>query len=273
MYGVHINSDPNNILDEIDFVKKIGGNMVQLFVDPLYKNQQIYTEFKNKLQKNNMKCVVHASYTINLASHWDQYSWSIKQFINEIELAHSINAVGIVVHMGKRIGLSKEESYNNMFTALTYVHNKTKNHNTRIFIETPSGQGSEICYEVEEFAHFFSKLSKHNNEEIRNRFRMCLDTCHIFAAGYDITDSKKTADYLQVIEKNIGIKNIGLIHLNDSKKNIGSKIDRHESLGNGFIGKNGLMTIVKFFKKIETPMILETPNRALHINEISTYFK
>jgi deoxyribonuclease IV len=265
IYGVHINSDPNNILEELDKVKNIGGNLVQLFVNPGYKKQDIYKQFREKLIKNNMHCVVHASYTINLSSYWDQYSWSIKQFIMELELAHKIGAFGIVVHMGKQMELSKEEAYNNMFTGLLYVHNQTKKDygNIRILLETPTGQGSEICYKIEDFAHFYKKLSHHNNQTIKDRFRICFDTCHIFAAGYDIRSKEKLELYLDTFEELIGIKNIALIHLNDSKNEIGSKKDRHEALGKGYIGKDALKLAAKFFKKLNIPIVLETPESGL----------
>lgn len=272
IYGVHINSNPDDILSELERVNDIGGNIVQLFVDPNKKNTSIYKEFKNKLNEYNMHCVVHASYTINLAINWDKYTWSMNEFISEIEIAHNIGAFGIVVHMGKQKELSKEEAYNNMFIGLLHAHNRTlKYNNVRIFLETPAGQGSELCYKIEDMAYFYKKLSRHNNQLIKDRFRICLDTCHIFAAGYDIRTQQTINIYMDTFEELIGIKNIGLIHLNDSKKEIGSRRDRHENIGNGFIGIEGLQSIAKFFKNLNTPIVLETPDSKLFDKEIKRY--
>lgn len=271
VFGVHIDDDPNHILDELDRVYNINGNFVQLFVYPQFKNQSVYTEFYNKLKSKKMYCVVHASYTINIAGDWDEYSWWVKQFIAEISLADVIGAIGIVIHMGKQLDLPKENALNNMYSTLLYVHNKTKQHkNVKIILETPTGQGSELCYNIEDLAYFFKKFSSHPNPEIQNRFKICLDTCHIFSAGYDIRTKKSVIEFLKNVEKLINIKNVALIHLNDSRKELGSHVDRHENLGKGFIGKIGLKEFAKIFKEQNVPIILETSG-LFHKEEIKNY--
>ena len=253
MIGIHIDIDPP--FDDLLKYHKLG--IIQLFVNSKYKH---YDELAKFLINNKIKCVVHASYTINLASDWTEYSWNVKQFIEEIELASKINAIGIVVHMGKQLDLSLEKAYNNMYTALLHVHNQTKKYqNIKIILETSTGQGSEICYKIEDLIYFFSKFINHPNKEINNRFRLCLDTCHIFSAGYDLRDKKNINNYLKLIKKQIGFKYIALIHLNDSKKDLGQHVDRHENIGNGCIGKSGLVYFANVFKKLDIPIILETP--------------
>ena len=101
IFGVHINDDPNKIINELDRVKNMGANLVQLFIEPLSIDNTIYDKFKIKLKKLNMFCVVHASYTINIAKEWDEYSLQVKQFIYEIEMAHHVGAFGIIIHIGK----------------------------------------------------------------------------------------------------------------------------------------------------------------------------
>lgn len=273
LFGAHINDDPNKINDEIDRIKSIGGNIVQLFVDPYFKNLVIYDKFKNKLKENNMSCVVHASYTINLANEWDEYNMFIKQFIDELELANKIGAKGIVVHMGKQLNLSKAEAYNNMFSSLIYVHNKTKKYvDTKILLETSSGQGSELCYRIEDFAYFFKKFSLNKNQEIKDRFGIVLDTAHIFASGYDLRTKIGVDIYLDTVEELIGIDYVKLIHLNDSRMQLGSNVDRHENLGKGYIGSVGLKYFSDYFKDKKIPIILETPYM-LHKTEIEEYSK
>jgi len=259
MIGYHIDSNIKNILNEISDIKKNKCNIVQLFIDPFYKKYEIYEEFKKYAKINNIKIVIHASYTINIAQNWNNHSWWIKQFILEIESANKIGAFAIVVHLGKQLNISNEEALNNMFTSLLYVHNETKKIDIKILIETSTGQGTEMCYRLEDLAHFYRKFSNIKNDDIKDRFGICLDTCHIFSAGYDISNKKKIEMFLDIFDEMIGINNIKLIHLNDSKKELGSNIDRHENIGFGSIGKKGLFLIYKFFSKLKVPIILETP--------------
>jgi deoxyribonuclease IV len=259
--GAHITSNPKYLLESAQWLHEKGGNLVQIFVDPSRVAQKIteYNEVKKFIKHNNMKIIVHASYTINLSKDWDQYSASIQLFISEINAAYELGAEAIVVHMGKRMELSKEDAFNNMYTGLLYVHDQTKTHPIKILLETSTGQGSEICFTIEEFAYFFKKLSKNKNKQIADRFGVCVDTCHIFAAGYDITKKSTVYMYVEAFEELIGLRHIKLIHLNDSKKELGSNVDRHENIGKGHIGKEGLLEFAKYFKKIKVPIVLETP--------------
>lgn len=260
--GAHINSNPKQLLDSTKHILNIGGNLIQIFVDPLQVSNKTseYNDFKKFIKNNDMKFIVHASYTINLSRDWDQYSAGIQQFILEIGAANKLGAEAIVVHMGKQLELKKEEAYNNMYMGLLYIHDQTKKYPIKILLETPTGQGSEICHKIEDFAYFFKKLSRNKNKEISNRFGICVDTCHIFAAGYDLTTKSSIYMYIEVFEELIGLRHIKLIHLNDSKKELGSNVDRHENIGKGKIGKEGLVEFVKYFKNLNIPIILETPN-------------
>ena len=255
LVGIHIHDD---IADNILVAKDLGYNLVQFFVE---KEPSIDSKIKIILEENKMKAVVHGSYSINIAKDWDQYTVWITQLINEIELAFKYGANLIVVHMGKYLDMSKEHAINNMYSGLIYVHNKTKEYSSvKILLETPAGQGTEIGYKIEDFAKFYKKFSHNKNEEIKNRFGICVDTCHIFAAGYDIRTKRSIDMYLDIFEELIGLRHVGLIHLNDSKTELGSRKDRHESLGKGFIGKEGIEYFGKIFIDRNIPIIFETPD-------------
>jgi deoxyribonuclease-4 len=256
LFGAHIDSNINNIQDEIIMINEYNGNLVQFFVNSKF-NTKNYEKIKNDLDNYNIKLVIHASYTINIARDWTEHSWWLKQLYLEIELAEYLGAFGIVIHLGKQLKLSTEEGLNNMYTSLLHIYNKTKDFNIKIFLETSTGQGSEMCYKLEDFAYFFNKFIKINNIT-KDKFRICLDTCHIFQAGYDISNKKNINKYMNDFERLIGIKYIGLVHLNDSKNELGSKLDRHESLGDGYIGLDAIKYISKFFFNINVPIILET---------------
>lgn len=257
LIGAHVRNNFDELCEDIYSVKNNGGNFIQLFTNRMSKKAIIeYDKIKKILDENNMKSVVHCSYTINLCQNWDYHSWWLKQFILEIKMAKYIDAIAVVIHCGKQLEMKKEIAINNMYTALLHVLNKTEDTNMKILIETSSGQGSELFYNLEELSSFYKKI---NNTKFKNRIGICLDTCHVFVAGYDLRGSKNACGFLEYVEEIIGLNNIKLIHLNDSLNNINSRIDRHDNIGNGFIGKKSLNLIVGFFKNLNVPIVLETP--------------
>ena len=214
-------------------------------------------EFKQYNKKNNIKVVIHSNYSINIAQNWDEYSWWIKDLIYEFELADKISAFGIVVHFGKRLNLSLEECYNNMYTSIIYILGMTKKYkNIKLILETSSGQGSETLFNLDNLSRFIKKFK---NNIYYNRIGICIDTCHIFAAGYDIRSKKGFDDYIKNFDDLIGLNKLELIHLNDSKGKLNSKVDRHESIGKGEIGFDGLKLFFNYFTFRNVPIILETP--------------
>ena len=154
-FGSHIDVS-KGLLKEAKKVLKFGGNMVQLFLTTpghrkVSKKAEIeLKELINFLQENKMKCVVHASYILNLARDWNYHSWWLKNLRLELEYANKINAIGVVVHFGHQMNLSKKKAMENMYTSLIEVINKTNNLKTKIILETSSGQGSEMCYDLED---------------------------------------------------------------------------------------------------------------------------
>lgn len=262
LIGVHI----GNIIDIIEIIDKNPVynklDLVQIFVSATtnYTNKT-FSAVRHLLNEKDIRIVIHISYSINLSRKWTENDWWIQQFIAEIEAANELHAFAVVVHTGKKMELSDAEAINNMHTALLHVHNKTKNHHKlRILIETPSGQGSEILTKIEDLCKFMNKFYKHPDVVIKDRFGICVDTCHVFASGYDIRTKKDLNNVFGIIDKSIGIDKIKLCHVNDSKKGLGSKLDRHENIGDGQIGEKSIKNIVKFMKKLGIPMILETPS-------------
>ena len=262
--GTHIDSTPENILNSAEEAYNNGATIIQFFVYTTIKYKQIYYELNKFLKNHNIKCVIHASYTINLSQNWDNYSWWIMQFIEEIQVANIVNSIGIVVHLGKSLSLSKEESINNMYTSLLYVHQQTLNSNIKILLETSTGQGTEIGYELSELALIYRKFSKHKNEIIYNRFGICFDTCHVFSAGHNIKHDESRKIFFSDFNELIGLNHIKLIHINDSKVPCGAKVDRHDNIGDGYIGEEALLLLAKYFKKMNIPMILETPHKKIY---------
>ena len=255
--GIHIDSTPKSLIDQIEYYNDKECKVLQLFLSLNKTSAEFYKPIKELCKKLNMKISVHISYTINIANDPSKYSWGIRQFIEEVKLAHNIGAYAVVVHLGKQMDLPIETALNNMLINLLKVRYETKDLNINILIETSTGQGSELCYNLNDLARFYKKL-KHN------RFGICLDTCHIFNAGYDISSVNNVKKYIKDFNEQIGIKEIKLIHLNDSYNKLGSKIDRHANIGKGEIGEEGLKQIIMFFTKIGVPIVLETPDEFIN---------
>ena len=245
LIGIHVKSDFESII-------KNNIKFVQLFVSNFKKNK--INDIKQLLEKHKIICCIHASYTINLSRNWDNRSYWIHQFINEIYIADNLNAKFIVVHLGMQLKLSLEESLNNLYSSLLYILSKTNHLSVQILLETSSGQGSEILYDINNFAKFFNKFNKLK----KYKLGICIDTCHIYVAGYDIID------YLREFDKLIGLQHVKLVHLNNSKNIKGSKIDRHDNYNENYFK---IDKIFSFFNSLEIPIIIETPT----INIIDDY--
>lgn len=255
LIGIHIT-------DLLDINTSNNNNIIffQLFVSATkdYKNDAKYTKLFKTIAEKRIKLVVHCAYSINLSRDWKNIDWWIQQLTKEIEIAGDIGAFAIVIHTGKQLKLSKEEALNNMYTSFLHIH-KTIDNNVKILIETPSGQGTETLIEIEHLCRFMNKFYNHPDKKIQERFGICIDTCHIYASGIDITQNNIINNYFDIINKCIGIDKIKLCHINDSKGILGSKLDRHHNIGDGNIGKKAIIKVIKFMNKLKIPMILETP--------------
>jgi deoxyribonuclease-4 len=269
IYGLHIDSTPNTLCDNIESYKELINNkntVIQLFVNIDKKHINTYKKFANILKKNNINLIVHASYTINIAQKWDEYSWWITQLLIEIDLANILGAKFIVLHLGKSLDLDINVALNNMYSSLIYIANKIDSTmDIKILLETSSGQGSEMCIRLEDLSRFINKLLNHKNKKISDRFGICVDTCHIYSAGYDINTSGDVIKYIKDFDKYIGLKNLKVLHLNNSKTELGSNKDRHDNIYKGTINPDGLSEFIKLCFKLNVPIILETPDE--HIKE------
>ncbi len=260
LIGVHISD-----IFEIDTVLWKDVKLFQFFVSPTtdYHSEK-FKKILKYIKNNHIHLLVHASYSINIARNWKSSDSMVQQFITEIHKSSDVGAFAIVIHTGKHLDLSISEALNNMYSLLLYVHSKTIKSNVQILIETPAGQGTETLVHINDFCKFMNKFYAHPNKEIKERFGICVDTCHIFAAGHDIRTKQQTYFFYDTIEKAIGVDKIKACHINDSKKGIGSKIDRHANVGYGEIGSEPLKRIIKFMKSLNIPIIFETPSNLIH---------
>ena len=172
MYGIHLITEDIESIDKIkeDITNKIKDkcNIFQLFVDIKPTSVFKYKDLKKFGEQNKIKFTVHASYYINLAQNWNFHSWWIKQFIEEIKMAELLGAIAIVVHIGKKLDLEQFNAINNMYTSLLHIHNETSKLKIKILLETSTGQGSEMLYNLDELSVFFKKFLLHKNKPLKN---------------------------------------------------------------------------------------------------------
>jgi deoxyribonuclease-4 len=249
----------------IKYANSIGANFIQIFLKSprSYVTNNITIEQLNKIKKQLIKyncgCVVHSSYVINLARPPNnfQHFKGVEVIADDMTYAYKIGAIGAIIHMGKNVlKLSNEEAMNNFVIGIHSVLKKSHRKSVLI-LETAAGQGTEMCTTLKELG----KLRKMVDKKLRHRVKFCIDTCHVFAAGYNIKKKIELKKFIDEINKYLGWKNVCVIHLNDSVKKCGERKDCHAVVGKGKIGFKPLMRFVKIASHIHNiPIVMEPPH-------------
>lgn len=265
-YGISLPVNVDKTIPDYD-IENI--NQIKLWSKKFYCVQIMFTKTKLSVEQiKEIKSIVsgykavyiHASYQINMGADLipgstDLYSTGIEIFLNEIAWAKKIGARGIVVHMGKNVAkrYDPDHIYNNMVKFIIELFKKLKKNKigVPVLLETPAGQGGEMCWELSEFIEFIQRFS---SQPFYSQLQICLDTCHMFQAGIDLNNSKVIKQTHQILE--VVKDKISLIHLNDSFHPVGSHIDRHEQIGKGHIQIDNLIKFIYPYRNI--PMVLET---------------
>jgi len=211
--------------------------------------------FHSLSKKLKIKQVVaHDSYLINLASPApNQYSKSIEAFLDEVDRCEMLQIPFLVFHPGSHAGSGERAGLKKIAQSINLILNKRKGLNISLLLETTAGQGSNLGYKFENLSEVIKRVGE------KESIGVCLDTCHIFAAGYDITTEKGYHKTFEIFDKLIGLEKIKVIHLNDSKKELGSRVDRHEHIGKGLMGLEPFRLLVNDNRFTGIPKILETP--------------
>ena len=213
------------------------------------------TNYKNNLSQSNIDrfaTVAHMPYLPNLSSpEISVYEKSIHTMIREVERCDKLGIPYLVTHLGSHKGTGEDKGIQRLVGALTEVAKTNKD--VTILLENTAGQKNSVGSDFTQLAEIFFGLKP------ASRFGICIDTCHAFAAGYDLRNEKNVKDAFEKFDSEIGLKHIKIIHLNDSKGELGCHLDRHEHIGLGHIGEAGLSQVVKLANKNKIPIILETP--------------
>jgi deoxyribonuclease-4 len=198
--------------------------------------------------------IAHDSYLINIASP-DPVLWerSRQALAHELERCDVLGIAYLVSHPGAHMGQGPDAGIERVVQAINQIHEEHPAGKASILIETTAGQGTVLGRSFEEISQIL--------EGVRDRTRVgvCLDTCHIFAAGYDIRDAESYAATMGAFDDTVGLANLKCLHLNDSKKELGQHVDRHAHIGEGAIGLEGFRSVMNDARLTGLPGILETP--------------
>ncbi len=202
-------------------------------------------------KSGNVKLVFsHCSYLLNLASEDPELrKKSEDALIGEVRRCHDLGLSFCVLHPGAAKSQSPEIAIENIVHGLKHVLKSTAHSNVKILLENTAGQGSSL-------GHSFDQLGKMLHGATSSRIGICFDTCHAFAAGYDLRTPTAFEETISEFEKHIGLSHLHAIHLNDSKGELGCRTDRHEHIGKGKIGIEAFKLALKHFAKL--PKVLET---------------
>jgi deoxyribonuclease-4 len=196
-----------------------------------------------------------------------EYPYWIDAMVKELQIADMIGAEGCVLHLGKAVSQSQEKAVDNMHKNVCRLLDRVQalGIKAKLFLETSSGQGTEILATsnntIQELADFFKMFDKKYHDNLS----FCVDTCHIYAAGYDIGTSKNVNAFFEEWNLKIGMRFIGLVHFNNSVHGLGSRKDRHACINFGKIPIDGLVTFGKMAIENGIPLVLETPAGPLEI--------
>ncbi len=198
--------------------------------------------------------VAHASYLINLASP-DDALWekSIAALVVEVERGEALGIGDLVLHPGAHVGRGEEAGLDRVAAGLDEVHRRTRGVALKVDLETTAGQGTCLGHRFEHLGRLFERVGE------PDRLGVCVDTCHIFAAGYPLGTPTEYDETMDSLARAVGLDRVRVWHLNDSSKPLGSRVDRHAGIGRGHLGIEPFRHVVNDARFRGLPMILETP--------------
>lgn len=259
LFGAHV-SISGGLEKAFQRGKSIGCTAIQIFTKsnrqwaakPLTKND--IELFKQAHKSSPIKhVIVHASYLINIGSpNTDTHKKSVAALEKELKRCEQLGIRHLVLHPGSHLKTGEDECLKKVASSLDSIFEKIPG-NTMILLETMAGQGSSLCYVFEHI----KKIMRYSSH--KKRLGVCFDTCHAFAAGYDFRTPKTYEAMWKKFDKTIGLNKIKAMHINDSKKELGSRVDRHEDIGKGKIGTKAFSLLFNDERFFDVPKILETP--------------
>ena len=249
--GYHVSAS-GGLWKAFERASSVGCTTMQIFASnprtwsssPISKNEA--DNFLSARKKHKITPVfVHMPYLPNLSSpNREVYSKSVASLASQADICGSLGISNLVVHLGSSMGTGAVEGAKRLAEALA----QTKRDDVSFLLENEAGQRNSVGSTIDELALLMDLAGRHNAY-------LCIDTCHAFAAGYDIGD----AEFIDSLDSKVGIRNVKLIHMNDAKYPLGSHRDRHSCIGYGCIGKESISRFVSDRRIAKIPMVMETP--------------
>lgn len=269
LLGAHT-STSGGVSKAIERAKQLNFETIQIFTKnnnrwfakPLEEQEII--NFKTLDDKSIIKFIVsHDSYLINLcATKPELLQKSQIAFIDELTRCELLGIPYLNFHPGSHTGRGEDDGLKVIADSINFAHSETKGFKVSSMLEITAGQGTALGYKFEHINKIIELV------EEKNRMSVCIDTAHMFAAGYDFRDEESYYNTMQAFDEIIGLEKLKCFHLNDSKKELGSKVDRHEHIGKGFIGLDGFRNIMNDKRLVKIPKILETPKGKEQVEDL-----
>jgi deoxyribonuclease-4 len=258
--GAHM-SISGGVDTAFDRGEQIGCDTIQIFTKnsnqwraaPL-KTESVERYHRRQAETGISPVVAHSSYLLNLGTPDDDlWQKSIAALIVELERCEMLDIPYLVLHPGSHMGTGEEAGIARVAQALDIIHDRLPDVQVKITLETTAGQGTNLGYRFEHLADMIEAV------EAGDRLAVCYDTCHTLAAGYDFRTPEGYAQVFKEFDAVIGLDRLTVFHLNDSKQDLGSRVDRHAHIGEGDVGLEGFRHILNDPRFQELPMLLETP--------------
>lgn len=223
----------------------------------------VVRRFREELDRSEIGPVVsHDSYLINLASPKDDLrEKSVAAFLDELDRAEQLGLMGVVTHPGAHVGEGEQAGLDRVAESLRNILEATRHFRVNILIENTAGQGTSLGWSMEHLGQLLRGVNGHE------RVGFCLDTCHLHAAGHDLTTDAGYQATLSAFDSAVGLDRLRCFHMNDSLKPFGSRVDRHTHIGQGTLGEEPFGRIMCDERLMDIPKILETPKEGEGVTE------
>jgi deoxyribonuclease-4 len=260
--GAHV-SIGGGIENAVSNATSIGCETFQIFTknqtqwkEKVYNSDEI-SKFQNSLMESSIQkdtIASHDSYLINLcADNIANLEKSRNSFLQEMNRCTALGVPYIIFHPGSHLGKGEEWGLRKIVESIQWLIDYSKGSPVKLLLETTAGQGTNLGYTFEQLKFMLTEIDNYQ------RMGVCVDTCHIYAAGYDIRDEMSYNKTMDQLVHMIGLENIKAFHLNDSKKELGLRVDRHERIGKGVIGKRTFELLINDQRFKDIPGYLEVP--------------
>jgi deoxyribonuclease-4 len=241
-------------------IKRVGGEALQIFtrnqrqwIPAELKTEEVRLYKEAHGESGEMIVASHGSYLVNFATGKEELlQKSTLAFVLELQRCQQLGIPYVVLHPGSHGGDGVEAGLNRFVAGIDNAIEQSETE-VEVLVETTAGQGTGLGRSFEELAYILQ------NSRYSSQLGVCVDTCHIFAAGYDIRSVEKYNATIDELDNNVGLQRVKFFHLNDSKKELGSRVDRHEHIGKGAIGLSGFKNLLNDLRFKGLPMTLETP--------------